>query len=299
MLGLMLVAGRQAHDLPGDGGRRHRPRGPPARGAESALTHRSAPVGRGGRVRPAVAGPGRPGPPARGGHRRGRAPARAVRLGRCRGAVTARGTTRRWTGRWPGRRTTSPPRWPSPPGRGRPSSRGRVGPPDPRLVRDRPPWSRQRRRRRRHHGSVLGWDGRQAGGRSTTTRPRSRLSGSRRPCRTTSPPTPPGWGRRMCAIAARSIRDLDRPARVAGRGRLWSHLVSDVSFAELHAFAETAGRTAAAGSTGTTTTCRRTRMPMAIWLGAAPARSREIVVRLAAAGLRRRRTGPSVGRHGS
>ena len=31
------------------------------------------------------------------------------------------------------------------------------------------------------------------------------------------------------------------PPRWPGRGRLWSHLVSDVSYAELHAFAEALG----------------------------------------------------------
>ena len=40
------------------------------------------------------------------------------------------------------------------------------------------------------------------------------------------------------------------------KGRRWSHLVSDVSYDELHAFAEQAG-IRAAGSRGTTTTFPR------------------------------------------
>jgi hypothetical protein len=69
-------------------------------------------------------------------------------------------------------------------------------------------------------------------------------------------------------------------------GRLWAHLVSDCSVRELHVFAEMIGAP------------RRSfdrdhydipaeRVPVAIWLGAVPATSREIAKMLRAAGLRR------------
>jgi hypothetical protein len=58
---------------------------------------------------------------------------------------------------------------------------------------------------------------------------------------TTSPPTPLGWVRRTSGPSRPVVVIfVDRP-RWPGRGRLWSHLVSDVSFAELHAFAEALG----------------------------------------------------------
>ncbi|MBA2456092.1 MAG: DUF4031 domain-containing protein [Nocardioidaceae bacterium] len=80
---------------------------------------------------------------------------------------------------------------------------------------------------------------------------------------------------------------VDPPAWPA-RGRLWSHLVSDTSYEELHAFA------------------RRCRLPergfdrdhydvpaehyhAVVSAGALPTSSRELVARLTAAGLRRRR----------
>ncbi|MFC1415353.1 DUF4031 domain-containing protein [Streptacidiphilus cavernicola] len=78
------------------------------------------------------------------------------------------------------------------------------------------------------------------------------------------------------------------PPSWPGHGRMWSHLVSDTSYAELHAFA------------------RRLEIPprgferdhydvparlyeAAVAAGAVPVSSREIVSRLAAAGLRRRK----------
>ena len=78
---------------------------------------------------------------------------------------------------------------------------------------------------------------------------------------------------------------LDPPAWPS-RGRLWSHLVSDVSFAELHAFAEMLG-IPRRGFDGDHYDLPDARYPMALWLGARPVRSREIVQRLVAAGLRR------------
>ena len=78
------------------------------------------------------------------------------------------------------------------------------------------------------------------------------------------------------------------PPTWPGHGRLWSHLVSDSSYAELHAFA------------------RRLEIPprgferdhydvperlyeAAVAAGASPVSSREIVARLTSAGLRRRK----------
>jgi hypothetical protein len=73
-----------------------------------------------------------------------------------------------------------------------------------------------------------------------------------------------------------------------GRGRLWSHLVTDVSFAELHAFAELLGVPARGfhrDHYDLTVEGHR----VAVWLGARPVSSRELLRRLVAAGLRRPR----------
>jgi Protein of unknown function (DUF4031) len=78
---------------------------------------------------------------------------------------------------------------------------------------------------------------------------------------------------------------LDPPAWPS-RGRLWSHLVSDASFAELHAFAEMLG-IPRRGFDRDHYDLPDTRFLMAVWLGARPVPSREIVRRLVAAGLRR------------
>ena len=78
------------------------------------------------------------------------------------------------------------------------------------------------------------------------------------------------------------------PPRWPGRGRLWSHLVSDVSFAELHAFAELLGAPRR-GFDRDHYDLPAQLYPVALWLGAQPVTSREIVARLHRAGLRRRR----------
>jgi len=78
---------------------------------------------------------------------------------------------------------------------------------------------------------------------------------------------------------------LDPPAW-PGRGRFWSHLVSDVSYAELHAFAELMG-IPRRGFDGDHYDLPASRYEAAVWLGARPVRSREIVRRLVASGLRR------------
>ncbi len=69
-------------------------------------------------------------------------------------------------------------------------------------------------------------------------------------------------------------------------GRLWSHLVSDASYAELHEFARSVGLSERAFDRD------HYDVPDALYevvvaAGAVPARSREIARRLRAAGLRR------------
>ena len=71
-----------------------------------------------------------------------------------------------------------------------------------------------------------------------------------------------------------------------GRDRLWSHLVSDLSYAELHAFAEMLGAPRRAFDRDHYD-IPETRFPMAVWLGATLVRPRELSARLRAAGLRR------------
>ena len=75
-------------------------------------------------------------------------------------------------------------------------------------------------------------------------------------------------------------------------GRLWAHMISDVSFEELHEFAGALGipRRGFQGDHYDVPTEYRAR---AIELGAIPVGSRELVRRLRAAGLRRVRTAPS------
>jgi 2-hydroxychromene-2-carboxylate isomerase len=74
-------------------------------------------------------------------------------------------------------------------------------------------------------------------------------------------------------------------ARWPWRGRRWAHLVSDVSYDELHRFAARLGlpRRIFQGDHYDIPTEVRQR---AIGLGAVPLDSRELVVRLRAAGLR-------------
>jgi hypothetical protein len=76
-----------------------------------------------------------------------------------------------------------------------------------------------------------------------------------------------------------------------GRGRLWSHLVSDRSYAELHAFAELLGAPRR-GFDADHYDLPAERYPVAVWLGAVPVGSRELLRRLVDAGLRRRRARP-------
>lgn len=70
------------------------------------------------------------------------------------------------------------------------------------------------------------------------------------------------------------------------RGRLWSHLVSDVSYAELHVFAEMLG-VPRRGFDRDHYDLPAEWFPVAVWLGASVVPSRELVRRLIAGGLRR------------
>ena len=80
---------------------------------------------------------------------------------------------------------------------------------------------------------------------------------------------------------------LDLP-RWPAHGRLWSHLVSDVALAELHAFAELLGLPGRAFD-GDHYDLPASHFQTAVWLGAQLVPSREIVTLLYAAGLRRPR----------
>jgi hypothetical protein len=82
------------------------------------------------------------------------------------------------------------------------------------------------------------------------------------------------------------------PGRGRAAGRRWAHLVSDVSFAELHAFAELLGAPRR-GFERDHYDIPASLVPVAIWLGATPVTGRQIVELLTAAGLRRPK-----GRHG-
>jgi Protein of unknown function (DUF4031) len=78
---------------------------------------------------------------------------------------------------------------------------------------------------------------------------------------------------------------VDEP-RWPARGRFWSHLVSDLSYAELHAFAEMLGAPRRAFDRDHYD-IPEIRFRAALWLGATLVPSRDLVVRLRAAGLRR------------
>jgi hypothetical protein len=73
-----------------------------------------------------------------------------------------------------------------------------------------------------------------------------------------------------------------------GHGRLWSHLVSDTSYEELHAFAASVGLPPRAFERDHYDVVDE-RFDALVAAGATVVTSREIVVRLTAAGLRRRK----------
>jgi hypothetical protein len=78
------------------------------------------------------------------------------------------------------------------------------------------------------------------------------------------------------------------PPNAAGHGRLWSHLASDTSFDELHAFAADLG-VPVRGFDRDHYDVPAEWYDDVVAAGAAPVSSRELVARLAAAGLRRRK----------
>jgi hypothetical protein len=78
---------------------------------------------------------------------------------------------------------------------------------------------------------------------------------------------------------------VDEP-RWPARGRLWSHLVSDLSYDELHVFAEMLG-VPRRGFDRDHYDIPETRFAGAVWLGAAVLPSRDLARRLREAGLRR------------
>ena len=80
---------------------------------------------------------------------------------------------------------------------------------------------------------------------------------------------------------------VDAPTWPA-HGRLWSHLASDTSYAELHAFAERLGLPPRAFD-GDHYDLVEDRHADALAAGARPVTSRDIVVALRGAGLRRRK----------
>jgi hypothetical protein len=78
------------------------------------------------------------------------------------------------------------------------------------------------------------------------------------------------------------------PPTWPGHGRLWSHLVSDESYAELHAFARRLGIPERAFERDHYDVIEE-RYASALAAGAVPVGPRELVRRLTAAGLRRRK----------
>lgn len=84
------------------------------------------------------------------------------------------------------------------------------------------------------------------------------------------------------------------PPMWPGHGRLWSHLVSDASFTELHAFAAAVG-IPARGFERDHYDVPAEMYEHVVAAGALPVSTREVVRRLAVAGLRRRKHRPSAG----
>ena len=78
------------------------------------------------------------------------------------------------------------------------------------------------------------------------------------------------------------------PPQVPWRGRMWSHLASDTSYDELHAFAARLG-VPERGFDGDHYDVPAEAYDAMVAAGAVPVRSRELVERLTRAGLRRRK----------
>ena len=81
------------------------------------------------------------------------------------------------------------------------------------------------------------------------------------------------------------------PPNAAGHGRLWSHLASDESYEELHAFARGLG-IPARGFDRDHYDVPAERYADVVAAGATPVSSRDLVRRLREAGLRRRKHEP-------
>jgi hypothetical protein len=88
----------------------------------------------------------------------------------------------------------------------------------------------------------------------------------------------------LCTVVL--VDDAVWPGKGRAAGRVWAHLVSDVSFAELHDFADRLG-VPARGFERDHYDIPAEMVPKAIELGAVHVPAREIVRRLTAAGLRR------------
>jgi Protein of unknown function (DUF4031) len=79
------------------------------------------------------------------------------------------------------------------------------------------------------------------------------------------------------------------------RGRLWSHLVSDVSYDELHAFVAAELGMPQRAFQGDHYDVPEDLYDVAVAAGAVPVGARELLSRLMAAGLRRRKPRPAAG----
>src|SRR4051794_34741670 len=93
-----------------------------------------------------------------------------------------------------------------------------------------------------------------------------------------------GPGRRQ----AHRVTLLIDPPNSPGHGRLWSHLASDRSYDELHAFAQSLG-IPQRGFDRDHYDIPAERYDVVVAAGAVPVTSRELIARLKAAGLRRRK----------
>ena len=78
------------------------------------------------------------------------------------------------------------------------------------------------------------------------------------------------------------------PPLVPSRGRMWSHVASDTSYDELHVFARSLG-IPERGFDRDHYDLPAEAYDRAIAAGAVPVTSRELIIRLVAAGLRRRK----------
>lgn len=79
------------------------------------------------------------------------------------------------------------------------------------------------------------------------------------------------------------------PPNAAGHGRLWSHLASDASYEELHEFARRIG-IPVRGFDRDHYDVPAERYDAVVAAGATPVSSRQLVARLVAVGLRRRKS---------